>query len=318
MDWKFCVLGTKAGGAPLIKKHSSATALLLPAETFLFDCGEYTQVQMLRAGVSRVGIQHLFLSHLHGDHVLGLIGLLSTMAGEGRSAPLHIYAPTNAGHSVEEWISLSVKLMDITLTFPIHYHVLPVGFSGEILRTKNAVVTAQMLEHRITSFGFRVEEIPRANIDLEKARDFGIEPSPMLGEIKRVGFVRLADEQIVYLDDIAAPPHKPRSFVYCGDTCVCDATVELAQNADVMLHEATFSDEMLDKAAERFHCTASQAASQAQLAGVGCLYLTHFSVRYKSLVSLLREARRIFPNTRLARECRVELIESMDSIAPAL
>jgi ribonuclease Z len=264
---------------------------------------------MLRAGVSRVGVSHLFLSHLHGDHVLGLVGLLSTMAGEGRSAPLHIYAPTNAGHSIAELIDLSTKLMDITLTFPVQHHILPVGFSGELVRTRNAVVTARMLEHRITSFGFRVEELPHVNIDLEKARAFGIEPGPILGEIKRVGYVHRSDGQTIHLADITTPPHTPRSFVYCGDTRVCEASVELAMNADVMLHEATFSDEMLLKAAERFHCTASQAAHQARLAGVGRLYLTHFSVRYKTLAPLLREARKVFPKTTLARECRMETIE---------
>jgi ribonuclease Z len=305
---KFCVLGTKAGGAPLPNKHCSATALLLPTETLLFDCGENTQIQLLRAGISRAGIHRIFLSHLHSDHVLGLMGLISTMAGEHRSVPLHIYAPENNGRTVEELIALSCALMDITLTFPIEFHSLHAPQAGSLAATPHYTVTARMLAHRIPSFGFRMEESVHINIDLNKARSLGLEPGATLGLIKKHGSTPLEDGRIITLNEIALPPRKPLSFVYCGDTRVCEATVELARNADVMLHEATFSDEMLDKAAERFHCTASQAATQAKLANVGKLYLTHFSVRYKSLAPLARQARKIFPNTALARELRMETI----------
>jgi ribonuclease Z len=308
MDWKFCVLGSKAGGAPHPKRHPSSTALLLPSETILFDCGEQTQVQMLRAGVSRADVKYIVLSHLHGDHCLGLVGLLSTMAGDKRSMPLHIYAPANAGRTIEEFVQLAVAMMDITLNFPIAFHQITDGFAGELFRTKNAVVTARMLEHRITSFGYRVEELPQTNIDIAKAERLGLAPGAVFGEIKRKGVVHLDGGRVVTLAEVAAALRKPRSFVYCGDTRVCDAVVELACGASVMLHEATFGDEMLDRAAERFHCTASQAASQARLAGVGALYLTHFSIRYKTLAPLLRQARKVFSPTQLAKERAVVLI----------
>jgi ribonuclease Z len=310
---KFCVLGTKAGGVPLVKKNCSATALLLPSETLLFDCGENTQVQLLRAGISRTSIHRIFLSHLHSDHVLGLVGLLSTMAGEGRSKRLHIYAPANEGHTIEEIIVLSCKLMGIALTFPIEFHLLGAPVIESLVETPHYTLSARMLEHRLTSYGFRVEEIPRINIDINKARALGLEPSAMLGIIKQQGRIQFDDgngnNRVVTLAEIATPPRKPRSFVYCGDTRVCDAVVELARNADVMLHEATFGDELLDKAAERYHATASQAASQAKRANVGKLYLTHFSVRYTSLTQLSRQARKIFPNTAIARELGMESID---------
>jgi ribonuclease Z len=309
MSWKFCVLGTKAGGAPLARKSSSATALMLPGETLLFDCAENTQIQLLRAKISRADIHHIFLSHLHGDHLLGLPGLLSTFCGEKRTAALHIYAPRNQHHpeySLEQWVELSWKLMDVTPTFPIAFHDLPEGFAGEVLRTPQYVVTAQMLEHRITSFGFRVEELPQINFDLDKVRAVGLEVGAVLGELKRQGQVRTSAGRVVTLAEVCLPQRKSQSFVYCGDTKVCSATIALAQNADVLLHEATFGDEMAAQAAERFHCTAAQTAAQARAAQVGKLYLTHFSVRYASVAPLLRQARKIFPHTWVAKELRIE------------
>ncbi len=309
MRWKFCVLGTKAGGAPLARRNSSATALILPGETLLFDCAENTQIQLLKAKISRADIHHIFLSHLHGDHVLGLPALISTLCGDKRTATLHIYAPRNPhypAYSLEQWIAVGGKLMDVTPTFPIAFHDLPEGFAGELLRTPQYVITAQMLEHRITSFGFRVEEIPQVNVDLDKVRAVGLEVGAILGELKREGQVRTSAGRVVTLEEVRLPPRKPQSFVYCGDTKMCPATVTLAQNADVLLHEATFGDDMLNQAAERFHCTASQAALQARAANVGKLYLTHISVRYASAAPLLRQARKIFPHTCLAKELRIE------------
>ncbi len=316
-QWQFCVLGTKAGGAPLVKRHSSSTALLLPSTTLLFDCAEHTQVQLLRAGISRANIDHIFLSHLHGDHILGLPGLISTFAGENRSRPLHIYAPNNGDHNLEEWLRYGLRMMDITGShgaeeFPIHIHELHETTNGVIYQTANQTsgftVSARMLEHRITSFGFRVDEISQPNIDLVRAAALGLEPGKRLGDIKRLGRVQLDDGRVIRLEDISSPPRKPRSFVYCGDTRVCAATVELARNASVMVHEATFADEILDKASERYHCTGSQAASQALLANVERLYLTHFSVRYKTLRPMLHQARRVFPHTVIAKELRIETI----------
>jgi ribonuclease Z len=304
---KFCVLGTKAGGVPLIKKHASATAFVLGAgEVLLFDCAENTQVQLLRAGLSWAHINHIFISHLHGDHILGLPPLLTTMNGDRRTKPLHIYAPKG----LEVYIRLGFRISDVVLGFELHFHILEEHFAGELTQIQGCQITAQMLEHRITSFGFRIEELPHVNVDAEKIRAVGLNENEgwRVGEIKREGRTILADGRIITLEEIAAPPRTPRSFVYCGDTRVCEATVELARDASVMLHEATFDASMTEKARERFHCTSRQAAEQAIRADVKRLFITHVSVRYKSVLPLLHEARRVFPNTFAAKELRWEAV----------
>ncbi len=300
---KFSVLGTKAGGAPLTNKQSAATALMLGSEVILFDCAEGTQIQLLHAKISRGHLNHIFISHLHGDHILGLPTLLTTMGADRRTAPLHIYAPTG----LKEYLDLGLTIMDAVPSFEIIYHELGHGMKGALLSTTSFRVTTQMLEHRIDSFGFRVEELPHTNISIEKAHALGVTDGAMIGRIKREGTVILPnDGRTVHFADIAAPQHKPRSFVYAGDTRKCAATIELAHRASVLVHEATFRADMNDKATERFHSTSEQAAEVALEAGVERLFLSHISVRYKSGLPLLREARKIFPQTFLAKELLIE------------
>jgi ribonuclease Z len=305
MIWKFCVLGTKAGGVPLKTKHPSATALMLPKETMVFDCGEGTQTQLLRAGISRAEIDHIFISHLHADHIIGLLGLLTTFAADKRKDPLAVYAP----EGLQEYIVHSLRIMDVTLGFPMEVVELSKGFAGELIRKKNCVISAQMLEHRIPSFGFRVNEIPHVNIDIHKADALGLKEGNLLGAIKRTGSVFAPNGTRIFLEDIVLPAQPPLSFVYCGDTRKCGASIELSQNADVLIHEATFDNEFRDKARERFHSTAEHAAEVACAANVRRLFITHISTRYKSAAPLLRQARTIFPTTFLAKELRVESLE---------
>ncbi|MCS6807563.1 MAG: ribonuclease Z [Bacteroidota bacterium] len=303
---QFCVLGTKAGGAPLVHKHASATALLIGgSEVLLFDCAEDTQTQLLRAGISRAHINHIFLSHLHGDHILGLLPLLTTMSGEKRTAPLHIYTPPG----LKEFVEVGMKVMDVIPSFPLIFHTLESPERTEIAVIQQYRIFAQLLEHRIPSFGFRVDEPPHRNVDIQKARALGIEEGAVIGRIKREGYAILPDNRIIQFDDIAVTPQRPQhSFVYCGDTRKCRATIELAYRATVLLHEATFCSDASDKAYERFHCTSIDAAEVARDAEVQRLYLTHISVRYPSGTPLLHEACSVFPATSLAQELEIVTI----------
>ena len=302
---QFCVLGNKAGGVPLLTRHPSATALLVPfgGEVLLFDCAEGTQLQLMRAKISRGAIQKIFITHLHVDHLLGLAGLLPTYSTERRSKELKVYGPKG----LAEWLHVSLDTMDVRLRYPLTIVELPPDFQGVVDETEHYQITALPLEHRVPCFGYRWEEKPRRNVDMRKVRALGITEGKIIGEIKRRGSIEYQGRQIT-LEDISHPPKPPRVFVYCGDTRPCDNAVQLAMNATVLLHEATFANEHQQKAAEYFHSTAAEAAGVAKAAGVNKLFLIHISARYKRLRTLLKEARVVFPRTFVAKELQRELI----------
>ena len=226
------------------------------------------------------------------------------MGADKRSARLHIYAP----EGLEEYILFGLKIMDVQLSFDIEFHVLQRDYIENLTEINGFRVSARRLEHRIESYGFRVDEPPHRNIDIDKARALGVESGTVLGAIKREDAARLENGNVITWEEIAAPPRPLRSFTYCGDTRPCAAAVALAKGASVLLHEATFRADMNDKALERYHATSEQAARIAAEADVQKLFFTHLSVRYKSGAPLLREARRIFPATFLAKELAIEEI----------
>lgn len=306
---EFCVLGNKAGGPPLISRNPSATALILSRrrEVLLFDCAEGTQVQLLRAKIPRSTISKIFISHLHIDHVLGLIGLLATYSTERRKSELIVYGPAG----LEQWISVSLHSMDLHLRFPLTIVELEQDFSGCIWESEYYRVFAAPLEHRIPSFGFRWEEIVVPNIDIQKVRELGIPEGKLIGQLKREGKIVLEEGKSVTLEQVSFPPKPPRSFVYCCDTRPCPSAISLASGATVLLHEATYTNEHQQKAIEYYHSTAAEAAMVAKEAGVEKLYLTHISIRYKRFQTILREAREIFPEAEIARQLLRIPISSM-------
>jgi ribonuclease Z len=299
---KFCVLGNKAGGSPLLTRNHSATVLLLPGEVLLFDCGEGTQKRLLEAKISRSSIDRIFISHLHVDHVLGLIALLATFSSDKRTRPVYLTGPKG----LRELLDCSFRAMDVFLRYDLEVRELDTHFSGRIVETESYTVDAQMLAHRVDSFGYRLDEKTHVNIDMDKARQCGLQEGAMIGHLKRVGQVQLDSGRVVTLHDVAAPPQKACSFVYCGDTEYSTRTVALARGAGVLLHEATFDASLGPKAGEWGHATASDAARVAKEAGVEKLYLTHISARYTDFSILLKEARAIFPATFIAEELQQE------------
>ncbi|GBD07742.1 Ribonuclease BN [bacterium HR21] len=299
----FCVLGTAAGGAPTLERAPAAVVVRIEGEVFLFDCGEGTQRQLIRAGISRRKLGLIAITHLHGDHVLGLVPLLASMSSDRRREPLLVIGPPGLGELV--WTTL--RLIDVQLSFELEVRELAPKTAGTVLETGRWTLRYAAVEHTVPSFSFRLEERRPPVFDMERVRALGLRPGRLLGELKRHGEVTLPDGRVVRLHEVAH--HQPQpSLVYCGDTQPCDADIELARGADVLLHEATFSEEHGELARRTLHSTAADAATVAAQAGVGELLLLHFSTRYDTLEPLLYEARRIFPRTRLARELRWEAI----------
>lgn len=303
---KFCVLGNKAGGTPTLERNHSATALLLEGETLLFDCGEGTQRRLLEAKISRSSMSHICISHLHVDHVLGVLALLATFSSDKRTRPLVVVGP----RGIREFVTSTLQAMDVWVSYQLDIREMETGYSGRVVETKDYSIEAQMLEHRIDSFGFRVQEKVAANISMDRATALGLHEGAAIGELKRTGRIVLENGATVELADVLAPPKKAHSFVYCGDTAFSERTIALACNADVLLHEATFTSEFAHKAATWGHATAADAARVAREAGVGKLFLTHISTRYSTFAPLLAEARALFPESYIAEELHRENVAS--------
>lgn len=279
-DIRITFLGTSSG-TPSRDRNVSSVAIALDGTVLLFDCGEGTQHQLLRAPVRSGAIETIFVSHLHGDHVYGLPGLLATMSMNARAAPLTLVGPD----MLRDYVDCALATTD-------HHPVFPLDIARPPYRGRGFTVVAALLDHRIPAFGYRIIEDDRPGaFDVGKARALGIPPGPEYHELQLRNDPR-----------VVGPPRRGRRIVYCTDTRPCAAAVELARGADVLIHEATYTSEMSVEADERGHSTAAGAARTAAEAGVGRLILTHFSTRYRDSEPLLAEARAIFPNTDAASD----------------
>ena len=251
-------LGTSSG-VPTRSRNVSSVALRLPqrSEVWLFDCGEGTQHQFLRSELRSSQIRRIFITHMHGDHIFGLMGLLASCGLAGAVSEIDIYGPPELG----DYLAAARRFSQTHLSYPVRVHVVKPGFvmdDGE----------------------FRVTERDKVGIfDVEKAKALGIPFGPVYGELKRGGRVTLADGRVFDGADFVGPMERGRSVVYCTDTVFCDRAVELARGADVLIHEATYSHEDAEMAIARQHSTSTMAAQTAHLAGVDTLLMTHISPR---------------------------------------
>lgn len=289
-------LGTSAS-RPTVERNVAAIAVVREGETFLFDCGEGTQRQMMRYGVS-FNVEDIFFTHFHTDHFLGIVGLLRTMSLQGRTEPLRAWGPRGA-----ERILRRAELFGADrIAFPFEVRDLA---PGEEIRRKDYAIVPFPLEHRgPPSLGYAlVEDQRRGRFHPDLARDLGIPEGPLWGRLHRGETVTLPDGRVVDPATLVGPPRRGRRVVITGDTRPCAATITMAHLADVLVHEATFSDEEATRAKETGHSTAREAAQVAALAKPGRLILTHVSARYTRDVSdLEREAREVFPATSIARD----------------
>lgn len=278
-DIRITFLGTSAG-MPTRARNVASVAVTMDGRTLLFDCGEGTQHQLMRSEVRFGAIDAIFISHLHGDHLFGLPGLLSSMSLNARTRPLALYGPAD--------------LAAFMRSLPLYHTSFDVTFDeltpGRIHRGDGYSVDAAPLVHSAPCFAFRVVEDDRpGEFDPERARALGIPPGPAWGELQRANDPR-----------VCGPARPGRRIVYCTDTRPCVA--QLARGADVLIHEATYASDMAQEAVDRYHATAAEAAAVAREAGVAQLILTHVSPRYTDVSQLLAEARAIFPQTELAED----------------
>lgn len=288
---------------PTRARNVSSVALRLPqrAEIWLFDCGEGTQHQLLRSDVKISQITRIFVTHMHGDHVYGLAGLLASCGLAGSGQPIEIYGPPE----LKDYLQACAKYSHFKL--PSHIRFRPIS-PGILYEDGEFSVSCGLLKHRIPAYGYRISEKDRSGrFDVEKAKALGIPPGPVYGELKQGKIVTLPDGRRIRGQDLCGKRETGRKVIYCTDTVFCEGAIALSEDADVLIHEATFAHQDAQLAFERLHSTSTMAAQVALAAQVKQLIMTHFSPRYApgnnlQLDDLLNEARAIFPNTILARD----------------
>ncbi len=289
------ILGNNSA-LPAFDRHPTAQVITMEDQLFLVDCGEGTQMQMAKYKIRRSKINHIFISHLHGDHYFGLIGLLTSMGLLGRTQELNLYAPS----ALKDIIDLQLKVADIHLPYLLHFH--PLLEEAVILRESKFEVSCFPVFHRIACWGFRFREIrPFRRINPEKARQYDV-PSSFFDRLKWGESYLGKDGSIVENQWVTEPATKAKSYAYAADTLFDERIAEKVNGVDLLYHETTYLKDLEEQAGKRFHSTTTQAATIARLAGVQRLIIGHFSSKYEKLQPFEQEAREIFPNTDLALE----------------
>ena len=275
----------------------ASLALTREGGTFLFDCGEGTQRQMMRYGIS-FNVGDVFFTHFHTDHVLGIVGLVRTMSLQGRTEPLRAWGPRGAARILKR----AEQFGSERLSFPFEVRELA---PGDEVRRKDYSIVAFELDHRgPPSLGYVLaEDERRGRFNPDLARELGIPEGPLWGRIHKGEAVTLEDGRVIEASRLVGPTRPGRRVVITGDTRPCAATILAAVGADVLVHESTFGEEEAERAVETGHSTAREAAEVASRAGVRQLLLTHISARYaRDPGDLEREARTVFPSTLIARD----------------
>lgn len=296
MSLSVLLLGTSAS-RPTVERNVSSLALVREGETMLFDCGEGTQRQMMRYGVS-FSLADIFFTHFHADHVIGVIGLMRTMALQGRTDAMRLWGPKGAARHLKRAEQFGVD----RLTFTVDIRELEDG--AEVER-QGYVIRPFAVEHGPgPALGYALVEAARkGRFDPERARGLGIPEGPLWGRIHRGETVTLPDGASIEPSQLVGPPRPGRTVVITGDTRPCERTVDAARGADLLVHEATFGDEEAERAVETGHSTAREAAIVARRAGCRRLLLSHFSARYsRDAVELETQARSEFPDVTIGRD----------------
>lgn len=300
MSFKLTVLGCSSA-TPTLERHSSAQVLNVNERLFLIDCGEGAQIQMRRFRVKFQRINHIFISHLHGDHYLGLMGLLFTLHLLGRTKELHLYADPD----LQEIIDMQLEISQTILQYPLTFHPLDSTKSEILYEDEMILVRSIPLEHRIPTSGFLFREKPRDMKIKKEILEKVIIPVDAFDSIKKGNDFTDENGRFFKNSELANEGSPSVSYAYCSDTGYTDTYLSIIRGVDMLYHEATFLKDKEKNAREKFHCTASDAANTALKAGVKKLIIGHYSARYDDLTPLLDEAKGIFNNTVLAEEGKI-------------
>ena len=290
---------------PTTRHCASAQIIRIGNKQFMVDCGEGTQIQLRRNHIHFSFINHIFISHLHGDHCFGLIGLISTFALLGRTAPLHIYADPNLEEVMKPQIDFFCKGMN----YPLFFHSIDAAKHQVIYEDNTITVETLPLKHRMPCCGFLFREKPKKRHLIGDVVNFYNIPAYMRQAIKDGADYTTPDGETIPNNRLTKDADRSRSYAYCSDTAPCNSNNEWLKGVDLLYHEATFADSEKERAAQTFHSTARQAAQIASDAGVKKLMIGHYSSRYESLDTLLSEAREVFDNTIAANEGMVVSID---------
>ncbi|MEO8795106.1 MAG: ribonuclease Z [Daejeonella sp.] len=297
MKFEVTILGSSSA-TPIFNRNPSAQIINVNEKLYLLDCGEGTQQQFIRNGIKPSRIDEIFISHLHGDHYLGLVGLLSSMHLNGRTKDLNLYGPAE----LQEILEVSFRVSQTVLRYNINFQPTNTSKSEKIYENYDLTVETFPLEHRIPCTGFKFSEKQRLRkIIKEKVTELDIP----VNEIKLIkkGFPFTDKKGNTHpASELTTDADVPRSYAYCSDTICNWAYLNDIKNVDLLYHESTFMHDMVDRAKETFHTTSKEAAEIALKANAKKLLIGHFSARYRELEPMLLESREIFSNTDLAIE----------------
>jgi len=303
MKFEVTILGSSSA-TPVYNRNPTAQLLNCNEKFYLIDCGEGTQQQLIKYGFKASKIDYVFISHLHGDHYFGLIGLLSSLHLNGRVKPIKIFAP----EPLQEILALQFKYSETVIRYPIEFVVTQANESVQIFENTDLVVDSFVLNHRIPCTGFKFTQKKRLRkLIVEKLEEeqIDIEYYPLL---KRGIDLNLPDGRVILNKDYTTDSDTPKKYGYCSDTLFDETYFNNIADCDLLYHEATFLHEMLDRANITHHTTALQAGEIAKITGAAKLLIGHFSSRYKTLQPLLDEAKSVFENTELAIEGNTYII----------
>ena len=289
------ILGNNSA-VPAFNRHPTSQVVTQDGNNYLVDCGEGTQIQMIKYKIRRGKISHIFISHLHGDHYFGLVGLLNTFGLLSHRQELHVYGPAQ----LQQIMEMQMNVADTLLPYPLYFHTLKEA--AVLVDNEKIRISCFPTTHRIECYGFLFEEKEgKRKLLIDKVRKLNI-PVSFYSSLQQGLDYIMPRGQVVRNDSVTTSPERGKRYAFCADTQYDENLIPYIYGADMIYHETTYLDNMRDKAFERFHSTTRQAATIAQKAMVKKLLIGHFSSKYNELEQFQSEAREVFPNTELALE----------------